>query len=144
MVHDKLQRMELSVLLELATTYKPRLKWDVKSKWCRYCGSRGAYLWYDSPWGNYKLCKKHHDEWENEQIDINDIDEPKDIKHAINPSDNQEKQYLIEIIMDYATNIENIQYPQIDKIQTHKFKVMQCVETIVIIKIIIIIVIIQK
>lgn len=90
--------MDVDTLLLIAKECHPRLKWAVNGKWCRYCGCRAAYLWYSSPWGLYKLCKQHHREWKHAKIDIDDEEEPKNREHAINPSDIQEKRYLIEII----------------------------------------------
>ena len=37
----------------------------------------GAYLWYNSPWGLHKLCRKHYYQWIDQKIDIDDIDESK-------------------------------------------------------------------
>lgn len=100
---NKLDRCKLDTLVKIAKKCYPALEWDHEDKWCRYCGARVSSEWGCSPWGPEKLCWKHSQQWENGKLFLEafEDEEPTTVSDVINSQDCDEKQVLINLILNH-------------------------------------------
>lgn len=70
--------------------------WNEDEDWCRYCGSRWSRGYESSPWGPYKLCSRHYNEWKLRKLDLTKWKyEPKE---PINADENDDERCLVRMI----------------------------------------------
>eukprot|EP01083_Nonionella_stella_P032503 88972_1 len=104
---DELETCDLNMLLAKALECDPSLRWiwNDKSRWCRYCGSRVSFAWHSCVWGKDKLCTKHYEECQSGLIDLKLYQnvEPMTLNEVINPSDCQEREFLIDLIIKHQS-----------------------------------------
>eukprot|EP00736_Rhodelphis_marinus_P008023 Rmarinus@m.21363 len=63
-------------------------------RWCRYCGARSSSSWRPSPWGSFKLCTVHYNDWSIRKRLALPAEEP---AKPIAPGKCTEKAYLYRV-----------------------------------------------